>query len=178
VAGRHWLENVGDGTFRLHQLVAEGFENVARVRVGDVNGNGRPDVVVEEGLDYEVARKAHFVCVAWFENPGDPRACPWEVHVVDTVRSPHSLDVADLDGDGELELIVGEHDPFKPYRSCSRLYVYKKADPQGRAWYRYPLDERFEHHDGMRVFEVAPGRLGIVSHGWADSRHVHLWEQV
>jgi hypothetical protein len=91
---------------------------------------------------------------------------------------PVSLDVADLDGDGELELVVGEHDPFNAYRSRSRLYVNKKADPQGRAWYRSPLDDRFEHHDGTRVFEVAPGRPGIVSHGWADSRYVHLGEPV
>jgi hypothetical protein len=29
---------------------------------------------------------------------------------------------------------------------------------------------------GQKVFEVAPGRLGIISHGWADSRYVHVWE--
>jgi hypothetical protein len=38
------------------------------------------------------------------------------------------------------------------------------------------LDDRFEHHDGTKVFEVAPGHLGIISHGWTDSRYVHLWE--
>jgi hypothetical protein len=176
VAGRHWLENLSDGTFRPHQVV-EGFDNIARVRVTDVNANGEPDIlVVEEGLDYAETRQAFFVRVAWFENPGDPRTVPWQVHVMDKVRSPHSLDVADLDGDGELEVIVGEHDPFKPYRSRSRLLVYKKAEPQGRAWIQYVLDDRFEHHDGAKVFAVAPGRLGIISHGWADSRYVHLWE--
>ena len=58
--------------------------------------------------------------------------------------------------------------------SSGRWDLYKKAEPQGWAWYRYPLDDRFEHHDGTRVFEVAPGRLGIVSHGWADSRYVQF----
>jgi hypothetical protein len=178
VAGRYWLENVGDGTFHPYQIVeGDDFANVARVRVADVNGNGRPDIlVVEEGLDYAVTRQAFFVRIAWFEHPGDPRRVPWRVHVVDKMRSPHSLDVADLDGDGELELVVGEHDPFKPYRSRSRLCVYKKAEPQGRAWWQYVLDDRFEHHDGTKVFEIAPERLGIISHGWVDSRYVHLWE--
>lgn len=177
-AGRYWLENVGDGTFRPYQITeGDDFDNVARVRVADVNGNGRPDIlVVEEGVDWGEVKEAYFVRVAWFENPGDPRTVPWQVHVIDTVRSPHSLDVADLDGDGELEVIVGEHDPFKPYRNRCRLYVYKKADPQGRAWYRHPLDDRFEHHDGTKAFEVAPGRLGIISHGWQDVHYVHLWE--
>jgi hypothetical protein len=176
VAGPYWLENLGDGTFRPHQ-VAQGFDSVARLRVADVNGNGRPDiVVVEEGVNWGEVKEAYFMRVAWFENPGDPRTVPWRAHVIDTVRSPHSLDVADLDGDGELEVIVGEHDPFKPYRNRCRLYVYKKAEPEGRAWYRYPVDDRFEHHDGTKVFEVAPGRLGIISHGWMDTHYVHLWE--
>jgi hypothetical protein len=177
VAGRYWIENMGDGTFCPYQVaVGDDFDNVARVRVADVNGNGRPDVVVvEEGLDYAETRQAYFVRIGWFENPGDPRNVPWRVHVVDKMRSPHSLDVADLDGDGQLEIIVGEHDPFKPYRSRSRLCVYKRAEPQGRVWIQYVLDDRFEHHDGTKVFEVAPGRLGVISHGWTDSRYVHLW---
>jgi hypothetical protein len=83
--------------------------------------------------------------------------------------------VADLYGDGQPELIVGEHDPFTPYRSRSRLMVYKKADPAGLTWRPYVIDDRFEHHDGTKVVELWPGRLGIVSHGWADSRYVHLW---
>jgi len=29
----------------------------------------------------------------------------------------------------------------------------------GRAWYRYPLDDRSEHHDGTKAFEVAPATV-------------------
>ena len=35
------------------------------------------------------------------------------MHVIDKMRSPHSLDVADLDGDGQLEVVVvGNLDEF------------------------------------------------------------------
>ncbi len=174
VAGTHWLENLGDGTFCPH-TIAEGFD-AARVCVTDVNGNGRPDIVVgEEVLDFE-NQMTPLSRLAWFESPEEPRRGPWTMHVIDTVRCPHSLGVADLDGDGEPEIVCGEHDPFRPYRSRCRLLVYKKADPEGRTWFRYILDERFEHHDGTKIFEVAPGRLGILSHGWKDRRYVHLWE--
>jgi hypothetical protein len=174
VAGPYWVENLGDGTFEAHQLAD--VPRVARIRVADVNGNGHADILyVAENVDWRV-HEAYFDLIGWLENPGDPRVAPWENHVIDKVRSPHSIDVADLDGDGEIEVIVGEHDPFKPYRSHSRLLVYKKAEPQGRAWVQYVLDGRFEHHDGSKVFELEPGRLGIVSHGWVDERYLHLWE--
>jgi hypothetical protein len=98
------------------------------------------------------------------------------MQVIDKIRCPHSIDVADLDDDGNVEIVCGEHDPFTPYRSRCRLFVYKKADKKGRSWYRYLVDGRFEHHDGAKVIELSPGKFGIVSHGWKDSAYVHLWE--
>jgi len=174
IAGAYWLENLGNGRFHPHQITEE-FQ-AARVRIADVNNDGRADIILgEEVLDFQ-NRVAPFSRLAWFENPPDPRNDPWKMHLVDKVRCPHSLDIGDLDGDGEPEIVCGEHDPFKPYRSRCRLFVYKKVEPQGRAWFRYTLDDRFEHHDGTKIFEVAPGRMGIISHGWTDSRYVHLWE--
>lgn len=174
VAGPWWLRNEGDGNFTPYPI-AEGFD-VARVRVFDVNGDGRPDVVLgEEVLDKEDGWTA-FSRLAWFENPDDPTDGPWKAHVIDKVRCPHSVGAADLDGDGRMEVICGEHDPSRPYRNRSRLFIYKQADDAGTAWYRYEIDHRFEHHDGAKVIELAPGRLGIMSHGWRDTFYVHLWE--
>ncbi|MFO8007327.1 MAG: VCBS repeat-containing protein [Candidatus Brocadiia bacterium] len=175
VAGPWWLRNLGDGTFEPVKLAD--VESVARVRVADVNGDGHSDVVyVVEDVDWGEAKEAHFAPIAWIENPGDPADTPWPVHVIDKVRSPHSLDVADLDGDGEPEIVVGEHDPFLPYRKRCRLFIYEKADPAGRAWTRHLVDPRFEHHDGTQLLELGPGRLGIISHAWMESKYVHLWE--
>jgi len=187
VAGPCWLERV-QGAWRVHQF-AESSEiapsgegrgqefTVSRVQVADINGNGRLDVVIgEQNLDFE-NRVTPLSRLVWYENPGDPRQCPWPVHVIDKVRCPHSVDVADLDGDGVPEIICGEHDPFSPYRSRCRLLVYKRADPEGMTWYRHVVDGRFEHHCGAKSIRLGPGRLGIISHGWKDSRYVHLWEQ-
>lgn len=175
ICGPWWLRNRGDGTFEPH-VIAEGFE-AARVRVADINGDGQPEVVIgEESLDYP-SRTVGFARVAWFERPADPRQSPWPAHVIDRIRCPHSIDVADLDGDGEPEVIAGEHDPFLPYRKRCRLFVYKKADPRGLTWTRHLVDARFEHHDGTKVFQVAPGAPAIISHGWTDSIYVHLWQR-
>ncbi len=56
------------------------------------------------------------------------------------------------------------------------MLVYKQADPEGRTWTQHVLDDRFEHHDGARIIDLGDGRVGILSHGWKDSRYVHLWE--
>lgn len=176
VGAGYLMTNNGDGTFDAVKMTAgeERYQG-ARVRAADLNGDGRLEVLaVVEDLSYET-RESFYRPVAWFEQPSSLRQSPWEMHVIDLVKCPHSLEVADLDGDGELEIIVGEHDPFRSERSRSRLLVYKKAEPGGRAWRRYVLDDRFEHHDGTKLINLGGGRLGIMSHGWGERQFVHLW---
>jgi hypothetical protein len=174
VAGPYWLENMGNGQFTSH-LLTEGYTKVARIAVADINGDGKPDIVLgEEDGDWST-RHIYFARVAWLENTGDPRHKQFIPHVVDRIFCPHSLSVADLDGDGKPEIVAGEHDPFNPYKSRCRLFVYKLADPKGTVWFRYMLDDRFEQHDGAKVVELTPGKFGILGHGWAESRYVHLW---
>ncbi len=173
IAGPWLFENRGDKGFKAKRIL--GDFKVARLRLMDVNKNGRWDIVAgEEVLDYSKGYLP-WSRLAWFECPANPLKEDWRMHVIDKVRCGHSVEVADLDGDGELEIICGEHDPFKPYRSRCRLMVYKKADAHGRAWKRYVLDDRFEHHDGAIAIELGKGKMGIVSHAWQEPNYVHLW---
>ena len=174
VAGTHWLENKG-GTFTAHKLIGDEDFYPARLRVHDIDGDGSPEVIMgEEKLDYET-QSLPFSKLAYFK-AGDDLRQPWTMHVIDTMRCPHSVEVMDVDDDGELEVLAGEHDPFWPYRNRSRLYVYKKANLEATAFHRYTLDKRFEHHDGVKRIRLSGGRKGIVSHGWNDSIYVHLWQ--
>jgi hypothetical protein len=175
VAGVYWLENRGDGSFTPYRYAPEGYET-GRLGLADINGDGRIDVVLgQEVADWE-RKHIPMTPLAWFEQPEDPREVPWPMHVIDSVFCAHSIDAYDIDQDGEPEIVCGEHNPFWPYRSRGRLIVYKKADRSGNSWKKYTLDDRFEHHDGAKVFEVRPGNLAIISHGWTDSIYVHLWE--
>jgi hypothetical protein len=176
VAGPYWLENMGDGTFKPYKFTGDRVKFIARIGVTDVNKDGRSDVIIgEEIMDFD-NKVIPYSNVWWFENPEDPRQVPWKGHVIDSVRCAHSIGVGDLDGDGEDEIVTGEHDPFWPYRSQGRCIVYKKADPAGLTWKAYVADGRFEHHDGTKVVELEPGKKCIISHGWQDSIYIHMWE--
>ena len=177
VAGTHWLENLGDGTFKAHKLIDDDDFYPARLRILDVDGDGQPEVVMgQEKMDYPT-KFLPFSLLSYFKPGADIRQ-PWTAHAIDKVRCAHSIEAADLDGDGEIELIVGEHDPFNPYRHRARLYVYKKANEKASAWRRYTLPGEYEHHDGTKLIELTGGRYGIMSHGWKDNIYVHLWEPV
>jgi len=203
VAGPYWLENLGDGRFEPHLLIDPEFlesadlDMISRIAIADVNGDGRTDILftvqrVEKwqssvegpaAVDYPLmteehyrsTHKAHFGAVGWLENTGNLAGRKFDVHIIDRARSPHSIGVGDLDGDGEMEVIVGEHDPFCSTQTQCRLYAYKKADAKGLTWSRHPIDNRFDHYNGAKVVEFSPGRPSIISQG--DSSYVHIWER-
>jgi hypothetical protein len=172
VAGHHWYRNNGDGSFTPFRIVDD-FA-AARMAVMDITGNGKPDLLmVEEKVDYD-RKLASFVRFVWFECPDNPEE-EWPMHLIDTVRSPHSLSCGDVDNDGISEVFMAEHDPFWPYRQRNRLFVYKTSD-RGKTWARKTIDSRFEHHDGARLIDLPKGKKGLLSHGWNDTIYMHLWE--
>jgi hypothetical protein len=173
VAGMWWLQNKGDGTFIPHRITEENID-IAQCAVADINGNGWPDILLSDATA-EVIEGKPMPRLLWFENPGWGAEVPWKRHVIDLLRWPHSLAVEDVDGDGQLEIICGEHDPAHPFRNQCRLFLYKPANRAGTAWKRFTLDERFEHHCGVRLLDTGHGKA-IVSHGWGEGRYLHIWE--
>ncbi len=176
VAGAYWLENLGDGNFCPHPIIADKEFLSARSVIVDVNRDGAPDVVMGQELVYWKAKTVPLAPLVWMQNPRGEWDTPWRMRVIDYLACAHSVDAADLDDDGEMEIVAGEHNPFAPYTGGCRLFVYKKANPHGTAWWRWLVDDRFEHHDGTKIIQLARGKLGIASHGWSESKYVHLWE--
>ena len=161
LAGTWWFHNDGNGTWTKHVLNAtEGDPD--RNRLGDMNGDGRLDALV--GFEaVNVPGK-----VAWYEQPVDPKGI-WSEHVIDNVVGPMSLDLADIDGDGDLDVIVGEHNYAKPQTAV--LWILENADGQGLMWKKHAIHTGDEHHDGARVVDIDDdGDLDIISIGWSHGR--------
>ncbi|MEZ6072219.1 MAG: FG-GAP-like repeat-containing protein [Pirellulales bacterium] len=95
-----WYENTparGDGTWPRHTIVTrldDAFEAIA----GDLDGDGDIDVAATTWRN--PGR------VVWLENRGDPRG-DWTLHPLkDDWRSANQVLIADLDGDGRLDIIA------------------------------------------------------------------------
>ncbi len=164
--GTKWLRSQGGKAWTLHTLnPTEGHPD--RNRLADINGDGRLDAVV--GFEaINVPGK-----LAWYEQPADVTDT-WAEHVIAQVVGPMSMDVADLDRDGDFDVVVGEHNYKDP--ASAKLHVYENADGKGRQWKDYVISIGDEHHDGAILADMDnDGDLDIISIGWRHGR-VLLYE--
>lgn len=98
------LRGDGKGNFK-HSFIqkyakqADQPIRLERHAIGDLNRDGRPDIVIVDNLLGDIR---------WFENPGkDTITDPWKLHRVGPAKDvPGAYDVvlADFDGDGDLDV--------------------------------------------------------------------------
>jgi len=91
----YWFHNDGKGAFTPHFIRRDHPKpRLERHAIGDVNGDGLPDVVIVENLTGDLY---------WFENSGTPAdGKPWTLHEITVGGMPFAYDVAlaDLTGNG------------------------------------------------------------------------------
>jgi hypothetical protein len=165
--GTRWLRNDGDSwpVFPISNTDA----NSDRNRLADMNQDGRLDAVV----GFEAVSKP--AKVVWYEQGADSTAV-WVEHVIGECIGPMSLDVADMDHDGDLDVVVGEHNLKNP--ETAKLLILKNPGSKSTLWEKQLISVGDEHHDGALVVDIDNDEdPDVVSIGWGHKR-VLLFENL
>jgi hypothetical protein len=159
-----WWENPGNGTGNWTKYIIGSSSNRPdRFAVADINRDGRLDIVMSEETPLEDAS------VYWFEQPTDPKSPDWTRHTVVTQYTTNSMDVADMDKDGDIDIITGEH------RGTEKVAIWENVN-DGSSWVERVVSEGRESHLGARVADLdGDGDLEIASIAWDDYQYLHLW---
>jgi hypothetical protein len=165
--GTIWLSN-DDGSWSTH-VITGNSEDPDRNRLADVNGDGKLDAVV--GFE-AISTSGKLV---WYQQ-GVSATSEWSEHLIAEVVGPMSLDVADMDQDGDFDIVVGEHNLSDP--SSASLYIFENTDGKGDSWSVHTVYVGDEHHDGAQVVDIDDdGDLDIISIGWGHDQ-VLLYENI
>jgi hypothetical protein len=105
--GIRWLENKGGLRFEAHSLA--NLPGVHRALAADVDGDGDMDVVAGAYVRFKVGNgpprsRPDLASLVWLEQeaPGQ-----WKRHTLEQGAAHVTLDVADYDRDGDMDIVVG-----------------------------------------------------------------------
>ncbi len=152
------------GTWTSHDI-APAWSKDARVKAGDLDGDGDLDVVLtaSEGEG----------TLAWFAAPDDPRTGGWVEHRMGglTLSGAHSLQLADFDGNGSLDVATAEM-----HIGGRRVLVYLQV--AGGGWREMVLATTGSHN--LRAVDVgADGDVDLLGKNFGGSvRAFEMWENL
>jgi len=139
--GLYWLENTGTRTAPAFQLrgllhLAPAFHYAPAL--GDLDGDGRPDLVLGQFHD----------AISYYHNDGPGPDGP-RFSLIDSalVRLPHGSNavptLVDIDGDGDLDLFVGE--------SSGRVLYFRNEGTPGSPRFSLITDDVLGEKPGRRI---------------------------
>jgi hypothetical protein len=156
-----WWENTdGVGTTWTEHTVDANYDGAVCVTAADVDGDGDVDVLgaAEQADD-----------ITWWENTNGVGTA-WSEHTVDgAFDGADSVDAADIDGDGHLDLLGTAHD-------ADDITWWENANGLGTTWAKRTLDGAFDGASWVTAADVdSDGDLDVLGvAGTADD--VAWWE--
>lgn len=155
--GVHLIRRDGDGWKRTK--IGSGMEGdtpetsgAGEVKMGKLK-NGRRYIATVEPM--------HGTSVAIYTEPASG-ADEWERHVIeDTLRRGHAVWTADVDRDGDDELVIGHSEPGPGEVKGPGVYVYDPQNDTATEWRKHVID-----NGGMATEDVIVA--DFTADGWPD----------
>jgi len=163
----YWHENPGSiNSEWVKHKVGTAINAVDRVEIADLNGDNRADIAISEEMWPGMEPEANLIV---FNNPGNGKDGAWERNIVFTGYSVNNLDAADIDNDGDIDLVTCEH-KGKEFR----LMLFQN-DGKG-SFTMHLTDKGHESHLGTQFADLdSDGDLDIVSIAWDNYKFLHVW---
>ena len=173
--GNAWFENPlpgGDptqGSQWSMQIIDPNWPTEARGAVADLNGDGRPDVVLSSEESSEG--------VAWYIAPANLETGTWtrQEVVSSGYEGVHSLALADFDQDGDLDIFVAEmHTGTDP----DKVTVFENVDITSNTWVEHTFATFGSHNAkiGDLDRDGYPEIVGKNFEAGAIPLQVDMWE--
>ncbi|BFP41486.1 hypothetical protein FGF1_23310 [Flavobacteriaceae bacterium GF1] len=160
-----WFENEGKHhiPWKDH-FVAETAHPIDRIKVGDLNADGVVEIIVAEerypGLEPDSK-------VLWFSRSTSDDV--WHPNTLTTQYSSNNLQLMDMDGDGDLDILTAEH-------KGKQLELQLWSNDGAGTFSKTVLDTGKENHLGAKPFDMDnDGDLDILGSAWDNYRWMHLW---
>lgn len=157
IAGPNLFQRNRGGTWSS-RCFAEGYLQT-RSAVADLTGNGLTDIVIAEGERFP-ARLA--LCLAPDYHPTLLR---------DDLFNPHSLEIADFDGDGRPDIFVAEMGLGR--NPNPRMFVLLNRG--GGQFEHVLIQEGVPTHEAKVADIDGDGRPDIVGKPYSPERHIDVW---
>jgi hypothetical protein len=160
-----WLEtpvNLVFGTWTQH-TIDTGWPDLVATDIADVNADGRNDMLVaaSEGTGQLV----------WYQAPVDPRTGTWIRRVVGPADYVHDFGVADVDLDGDRDIVFAEM-----HQSAQRRVGWFRNDGSGTTWAVQVVATTGSHN--IRVADMdRDGDVDIMGANWGGSPSPIEWWQ-
>lgn len=175
VTGAGWLEHPVDvaGPWIWHPTEIS-MNNITHIGGHDFNGDGRVDLI---------GTSPHNRGVWWFEQTGPADAPTFVKHLIDdTISQTHASVLADMDGDGQPDLVTGKRwyahfagDPGIDEPVVLVVFRYTRAADGSLTWTRFEVDNDSGVGNEFDVVDLdGDGKLDIVA---ATRKGVFWFEQ-
>lgn len=161
-AGSADASDVSVGWTRQH--VVTGWD-WTRVAVGDVDDDGEPEVVFTEGDSPLLGE--HMGRVGWFDPPD------WDAQILrDDLYCPHTVQLADFDGNGSLDIYVAEMGAGENDETAQHVLFRNRG---GGEFNETVVESGVPTHEAKAVDVTGNGRPDLLGKSYKPNAHVDVW---